>query len=198
MQGNRGRPLASDQLPGRVDRAPLSTRVLQMAKNGQRALGVYSVVSDESGHDVWVDIGCATPHHDGEGFDITLRALPLEARLLLREPLDEPSREQSNGHSEQSLAEQVEAFERAAIQRCLIETGGNITAALERLKLPRRTLNEKMARLGIDRRRLTRSLRQQAAEGADPTQATESHNGRSRTRSEQHSRPATHVAKAEP
>jgi len=169
-----------------------------MAKNGQRTLGVYSVVSDESGHDVWVDIGCAIPHLDGEGFDITLRALPLEAKLLLREALEKPSRDQPNGQPELSLAEQVEAFERAAIQRCLIETGGNIAAALERLRLPRRTLNEKMARLGIDRRRLTQSLRQQAAERADSTHATESHNGTSRTRSEQHNRPATHVAKAEP
>src|SRR3954452_14248007 len=53
-----------------------------------------------------------------------------------------------------SLAEQVEAFERTLIERCLSETGGKISAVLERLKIPRRTLSEKMVRLGIDRQRL--------------------------------------------
>jgi DNA-binding NtrC family response regulator len=38
-----------------------------------------------------------------------------------------------------SLAEQVEAFERALIERCLSETGGKISAVLEQLKIPRRT-----------------------------------------------------------
>src|SRR3954471_19454621 len=52
-----------------------------------------------------------------------------------------------------SLAEQVEAFERTLIERCLSETGGKISAVLERLKIPRRTLSEKMVRLGIDRQR---------------------------------------------
>ncbi len=50
-----------------------------------------------------------------------------------------------------TLAEVLEETERRLIERCLAETGGNIAAAMERLGLPRRTLNEKMARLGIDR-----------------------------------------------
>jgi two-component system C4-dicarboxylate transport response regulator DctD len=52
-----------------------------------------------------------------------------------------------------SLAQQVEAFERALIERCLAESGGRIATVLERLDIPRRTLSEKMARLGIDRHR---------------------------------------------
>src|SRR5499426_1118996 len=56
-----------------------------------------------------------------------------------------------------SLAQQVEAFERALIERCLAETGGRISAVLERLNIPRRTLSEKMARLGIDRQRFRTS-----------------------------------------
>src|SRR5262249_60195546 len=56
-----------------------------------------------------------------------------------------------------SLAEQVEAFERALIERCLSETGGKISSVLERLKIPRRTLSEKMVRLGIDRQRVKTS-----------------------------------------
>jgi two-component system C4-dicarboxylate transport response regulator DctD len=57
------------------------------------------------------------------------------------------------GSERLSLAEQVEVFERALIERCLSETGGKINAVLERLKIPRRTLSEKMVRLGIDRQR---------------------------------------------
>jgi two-component system C4-dicarboxylate transport response regulator DctD len=52
-----------------------------------------------------------------------------------------------------SLAQQVEAFERAVIERCLEESDGKISAVMERLDIPRRTLSEKMSRLGVDRRR---------------------------------------------
>jgi two-component system, NtrC family, C4-dicarboxylate transport response regulator DctD len=55
----------------------------------------------------------------------------------------------------QSLAEQVEAFEKRLIQKALEQSGGSVAAAIERLRLPRRTLNEKMARYGIDRSRYT-------------------------------------------
>ena len=65
-------------------------------------------------------------------------------------------------------------FERTAIQQCLLETGGNISAALSRLKIPRRTLNEKMVRLGIDRRSLKPLYRPRIAangEAAKPESA---------------------------
>jgi two-component system C4-dicarboxylate transport response regulator DctD len=57
--------------------------------------------------------------------------------------------------AQQSLAEQVEAFERSIIERCLTEAGGKLTVVMERLNIPRRTLSEKMARYGVDRRRYT-------------------------------------------
>lgn len=66
-----------------------------------------------------------------------------------------------------SLAEQVEAFERALIERCLTETGGKINAVMQRLDVPRRTLNEKMARLGLDRRRFVDATGQNPADGPD-------------------------------
>src|SRR5262249_9191290 len=47
------------------------------------------------------------------------------------------------------LAEQVEAFERAVIERSLTEAGGRINTVMERLAIPRRTLSEKMARFGL-------------------------------------------------
>jgi hypothetical protein len=146
-------------LPGciRTDRGDMDSK---------NQLSIYSVVSDESGGDLWVEIGYATSHHDGEGFDLTLQALPLASRLVLREGASDDSRvelgKDSQGNSHEvaqdatplSLADQIRAFERTVIRQCLLETGGNIAAALERLKIPRRTLNEKMVRLGIDRRDL--------------------------------------------
>ncbi len=49
------------------------------------------------------------------------------------------------------LKERMEAFEAAIIRQTLTETSGNIADAMERLDLPRRTLNEKMAKFGIER-----------------------------------------------
>jgi two-component system C4-dicarboxylate transport response regulator DctD len=62
-----------------------------------------------------------------------------------------------------SLAEQVEAFERAVIERSLAESGGKISIVMEALDIPRRTLSEKMARLGLDRQRFLESDRQNSA-----------------------------------
>jgi hypothetical protein len=125
-----------------------------MIKDSKHQLGVYSVVSDETGCDLWVEIGYATPRLDGEGFDLTLRALPLGSRVVLREAASDDSRAELREDSQQdwpeephdtrvpSLAGKVREFERAVIRQCLLETDGNIAAALERLKIPRRTLNE--------------------------------------------------------
>ena len=65
-----------------------------------------------------------------------------------------------------SLSDQVEAFERTVIERCLAESGGSIAEAMKRLDIPRRTLSEKMARLGIDRRDYASSDRQESADDA--------------------------------
>lgn len=62
------------------------------------------------------------------------------------------------------LSAQLEAFERAVIERCLTESGGSIAEAMKRLDLPRRTLTEKMTRLGIDRRAYVTGDRQETAD----------------------------------
>ncbi len=62
-----------------------------------------------------------------------------------------------------SLAEQVDAFERAVIERALAESGGKINAVMDQLNLPRRTLSEKMARLGLDRQRFIETDRPKSA-----------------------------------
>ena len=81
------------------------------------AFCVYTFVHSADKHDAWLKIGVAMPHADGHGFSITLRALPFEGRLILRKR--EVQERQTGGVA--SLAQQVEAFERAVIERCLLE-----------------------------------------------------------------------------
>ena len=83
-------------------------------------------------------------------------ALGLADTFSPRQPASEEAR--------LSLAQQVEAFERSLIERCLVESGGKISAVLERLDIPRRTLSEKMARLGLDRRRFMESAGSNSAD----------------------------------
>jgi two-component system C4-dicarboxylate transport response regulator DctD len=51
----------------------------------------------------------------------------------------------------QALAQQMEAFEAQCLHNALLQCQGNITAVMEMLQLPRRTLNEKMQRHGLAR-----------------------------------------------
>ena len=53
----------------------------------------------------------------------------------------------------QPLSEQVDAFEKRLIEQALERCKGDIKAVMGLLDIPRRTLNEKMARHGIDRER---------------------------------------------
>lgn len=54
------------------------------------------------------------------------------------------------------LAAQVAGFERQIIETAFEASGGDVQAVVELLDVPRRTLNEKMTRYGIDRRRYLR------------------------------------------
>jgi two-component system C4-dicarboxylate transport response regulator DctD len=87
-------------------------------------------------------------------------ALGLREPLLPNLPVTESER--------LSLAQQVDAFERALIERCLVETGGKISVVMERLDIPRRTLSEKMARFGLDRRRFTSTVGPNNADESAP------------------------------
>lgn len=51
----------------------------------------------------------------------------------------------------QALAQQMEAFEAQCLHNALLQCQGNITAVMDMLQLPRRTLNEKMQRHGLAR-----------------------------------------------
>jgi len=49
------------------------------------------------------------------------------------------------------LKEYVEAFERMLVDNTMRRHKGSIVAVMEELSLPRRTLNEKMAKYGLQR-----------------------------------------------
>ena len=60
----------------------------------------------------------------------------------------------ANDLSGNSLATQMEDFERTLIRQSLLRHQGNIQKVLDELQLPRRTLNQKMLRLGLQRESL--------------------------------------------
>ena len=53
--------------------------------------------------------------------------------------------------TEKPLKEHLESFERMLIENALRRNKGSVSAAMEELVLPRRTLNEKMAKYGLSR-----------------------------------------------
>lgn len=128
-----------------------------MNNSRRPTLCVYSVISRQDSGEEWLSIGQAVPHQDGRGFDVVLRALPLNSKLVLRNsvPAEQQSPDDHSGLGRtHSLKEHVDAFERTLIEHHLLEAGGKISAVMERLDVPRRTLSEKIARLGINRLRL--------------------------------------------
>jgi hypothetical protein len=44
------------------------------------------VVDGEGDNAFWTKVGAAWPHEDGKGFNLTLTALPVNGRLVIREP----------------------------------------------------------------------------------------------------------------
>jgi DNA-binding NtrC family response regulator len=128
-----------------------------MSNGASQILCVYSVVASEEENDRWLEIGRASPHQDGRGFDVVLEALPISPKLVVRAQTETESKAENAEDRQASYAQHIAAFERALIERCLTETGGNISAVMERLDIPRRTLNEKMQRLGIERHRFVRT-----------------------------------------
>ena len=71
-----------------------------MNSDNQPAFRVYSVIPREGKDDYWLNIGLAFPHNDGKGFNVMVQALPLNAKLVLREPAadeeQQPARERDD------------------------------------------------------------------------------------------------------
>lgn len=60
-----------------------------MATSSAPTHNVYTVEDRGEGEDpFWLKIGAAWPHKDGRGFNITLSALPIDNRLVLRVPAE--------------------------------------------------------------------------------------------------------------
>ena len=50
----------------------------------------YTVIKrGEGAEDFWLPIGAAFAHQDGTGFNIILQALPIDVRIVLRQPKGE-------------------------------------------------------------------------------------------------------------
>ena len=49
---------------------------------------------DDTSKGHWTEIGAAWPHKDGKGFSIKLQALPVDGRIVLREPFKRESAEE--------------------------------------------------------------------------------------------------------
>jgi len=119
---------------------------------------VYAAVSRQGGREELLNIGVAYLHEDRKGLNVASQALPLGSKLVLREIGEMPSQTAHDGRSDAvagkplSLKQRMEAYERALIEQCLHEAGGRISTVMAWLGVPRRTLSDKMARFGIDRR----------------------------------------------
>ncbi len=66
-----------------------------MSSDNQPAFRVYSVIPREGKDDYWLNIGLAFPHGEGKGFNVMLQALPLNAKLVLREAAEEANEQPS-------------------------------------------------------------------------------------------------------
>ena len=76
-----------------------------------------------------------------------LSSHPVEERLAHILGGDEEPRTEDH----LSLADQVRLYEKRLLQDALVRHGGNISAVMEDLSIPRRTLNEKMAKYNLAR-----------------------------------------------
>ncbi len=71
-----------------------------MGANSAPSHNVYTVEDRGENEDpFWLKIGAAWPHKDGKGFNITLSALPPDARLVLRVPSEPDDDDKPSGSS---------------------------------------------------------------------------------------------------
>ncbi len=94
-----------------------------------------------------------------EGTTLRVADLPEEIKARRAEPVfrrtEAPMREVRESLSVPYLADFRQArceFERAYLERCLAETGGNVTRAAERIGMHRQSLQQKLKDLGLTRR----------------------------------------------
>jgi hypothetical protein len=59
--------------------------------NQQPSFRAYTVVKREGQEDFWLAIGAAFMHQDGDGYNVVLQALPIDGKIVLRQPKDDQS-----------------------------------------------------------------------------------------------------------
>jgi hypothetical protein len=69
-----------------------------MANSQQMAYRAFTVVKREGADDFWLPIGAAFPHQDGEGYNLVLQALPIDGRVVLRTPKEDPEGPSAKEH----------------------------------------------------------------------------------------------------
>lgn len=70
--------------------------------NQQLTHRAYTVIKREGQEDFWLAIGAAFAHQDGTGFNIVLQALPIDGKIVLRQPKDEQPDEPPQGRTRNS------------------------------------------------------------------------------------------------
>jgi hypothetical protein len=70
-----------------------------MATAQQPTHRAYVVVKREGADDFWINVGAAFAHSDGKGFNVILQAQPIDGKIVLREPQDEPEQGNRRGRS---------------------------------------------------------------------------------------------------
>ena len=63
----------------------------------QPAYRAYTVIKREGQDDFWQALGAAFPHQDGKGFNVVLQALPIDGKIVLREPQEDDRSEAQGG-----------------------------------------------------------------------------------------------------
>lgn len=64
--------------------------------NNEPTFRAFSVIKREDKPDYWLNIGAAFAHRDGGGFTLSLQALPIDGRVVLRHPKEEVSEESTD------------------------------------------------------------------------------------------------------
>ena len=66
----------------------------------QPSFRAYTIIKREGQDDFWLAIGAAFMHQDGDGYNVVLQALPIDGKIVLRQPNDDqteqPAREQAD------------------------------------------------------------------------------------------------------
>jgi hypothetical protein len=63
----------------------------ETAKTNRPDFDVYVVVETAKEKSIWTRIGAAWAHDDGEGLTITLTAVPVDGRLVVRRVKSDPA-----------------------------------------------------------------------------------------------------------